>query len=247
MSLSPYFKFGTTGILLNKKGFPKAHYNLNDKLQVVVNDKGTASYQDIYDTMGNHVTYSYHDEKGDLVTNQWGFAYGEKEYDSIGNQIGLAQFDTNKKRIRGRKVPTNIKIELASKATLADSTEIKRISLGYLIALQDLKPALMKEVMNDSLNKMTIGWDRKTRKEYARAISKNRMIENATSWNKSNTKFPVKPNNQVKILDIYNRIANVRLISDNWVEYLQLIKLDGKWSIINLLWQHKDIGMYPKE
>ena len=189
----------------------------------------------------------YHDEKGNLVTNQWGFAYGEKEYDTIGNQIGLAQFNTNKKRIRGRKVPTNIKIELASKATKADSTEIKRISLGYLIALQDLKPNLMKEVMNDSLNKITIGWDRNSKKEFARAISKKRMIENATSWNKSNTKFPVKPNNQVKILDIYNRIASVRLVSDNWVEYLQLIKLDGKWSIINLLWQHKDIGRYPKE
>lgn len=247
VSLSPYFKFGTTGILLNKKGFPKAHYNLNDKLQVVVNEKGTASYHDIYDAKGEHVTCSYHDEKGNLVTNQWGFAYGEKEYDSIGNQIGLAQFNTNKKRIRGGKVPTNIKIELASKATKADSTEIKRISLGYLIALQDLKPNLMKEVMNDSLNKITIGWDRNSKKEFARAISKKRMIENATSWNKSNTKFPVKPNNQVKILDIYNRIASVRLVSDNWVEYLQLIKLDGKWSIINLLWQHKDIGRYPKE
>lgn len=247
VSLSPYFEFGTTAILLDKNGFSKAHYNVNEDLEVIANDKGTASYQDVYDVHGNHVTYSYHDVNDALMINQWGFAYGEKKYDSIGNQIGLAQFDTNKKIIRDREVPTNISIQLAPKAAREDSIEIKRISLGYLIALQDLKPNLMTEVMNDSLNKITIGWDRSTKKEVAQATSKEQMIEFATSWNKSNTKFPLKPNNQITILDIYNRIANVKLVSDNWVEYLQLIKLDGKWSIINLIWQHKDIARYPKE
>ncbi|MGK0378907.1 hypothetical protein [Patiriisocius sp. Uisw_017] len=247
ISLSPYFKFGTTGILLDNNGVAKAHYNLDENLKVIENDKGTASYQDIFDINGNHSTYSYHNAKDELVMNQWGFAYGEKKYDTIGNQIGLEQFDTNKKRIRKREVPSNTTIAIASKATKTDSTEIKRISLGYLIALQDLNPNLMTEVMNDSLNKITIGWDRNTKKEFAQATSKEQMIKFATSWNKSNTKFPLKPNNQVIILDIYNRISTVKLVSDNWIEYLQLIKLDGSWSVINLIWQHKDISKYPKE
>ena len=244
--LSPYFQFGTTGILLDKNGIPKAHYNLDDNLKIIENEKGTASYHDVYNTNGNHVTYSYHDANDKLVTNQWGFAYGKKKYDSIGNYIGLDQFDVNKKRIRGRDIPTNSKIELSSVATQTDSLEIKRIALGYLVALQDLKPDLMNEVINDSLNKITIGWDRTTKKEYARATTKAQMIEFATSWNKSGTKFPFNPTNNITILDIYNRIANVKLVSDNWVEYLHLIKLDGKWSVINLIWQHKDINRYPK-
>lgn len=245
-ALSPYFQFGTTGIRLDKSGFPIAHYNLDENLKVIANGEGTASYRDIYDTYGNHVSYSYYNAKDELVTNQWGFAYGVKKYDSIGNYIRLDQFDVNKKRIRGRVIPTNSKIELAAKASKKDSAEIRRISLGYLVALQDLKPNLMNEVMNDSLNKVTIGWNRTMKKEYARATTKAEMIEYATTWNKSNTKFPFNPSNKVVILDIYNRIASVKLISDNWVEYLHLIKLDGKWSIINLLWQHKDINRYPK-
>lgn len=247
VALSPYFKFGTTGILLNKKGFPKAQYNLDENLKVIANEKGTASYQDVYDANGNHTVYSYHDANNNLVKNQWGFAYGEKKYDSIGNQIGLEQFNINKKRIIDFKTPTNTNIKLASKASQKDSTEIKRIALGYLVALQDLKPDLMNEVMNDSLNKITIGWNRALRKEYVKATTKAQMIEFATSWNKSNTKFPFNPNNKLTILDIYNRIATVKLVSDNWVEYLHLIKLDGKWSIANLIWQHKDIKRYPKE
>jgi hypothetical protein len=39
----------------------------------------------------------------------------------------------------------------------------------------------------------------------------------------------------------------VKLVSDNWVEYLHLIKLDGKWTLTNLIWQYKDINRYPKE
>jgi hypothetical protein len=84
--------------------------------------------------------------------NQWGFAYGVKRYNSKGNQIGLDQYDTNKEKIRSRDVPTNVTIKMTSVASQKDSIEIKRIALGYLIALQDLKP----ELMNDSLNKITI-------------------------------------------------------------------------------------------
>lgn len=247
VALSPYFQFGITGILLNKKGIPKAHYNLDKNLKVINNDKGTASYQDIYDELGSHTVYSYHDAENKLVLNQWGFAYGEKKYDTIGNQIGLEQFDTNNKKIRERPIYSNTKTELASKATQKDSAAITKKALGYLIALQDLKPELMNTVVNDSLNKVTIGYNRTLKKEYARATTKEQMMVFAESWNKSNAKFPFKPNNKIEILDIYNRIANVKLVSDNWVEYLHLIKLDGQWTVINLIWQHKDINRYPKE
>ena len=60
------------------------------------------------------------------------------------------------------------------------------------------------------------------------------------------TRFPFNPENKIKILDIYNRIATINLISDNWIEYLQLIKLDGNWEIMNLIWQYRDIKMYKE-
>ena len=41
VALSPYFQFETTGILLDKKGFPLAHYNLDTNLKVIANDKLT--------------------------------------------------------------------------------------------------------------------------------------------------------------------------------------------------------------
>jgi hypothetical protein len=244
-NLSTYFEFGITGMKFRKDGTPIGNYNLDDNYKIVNNLAGVASYQDTYDKNGNHVKYTYHDKDNKLVMNQFGLAIGRKEYDMLGNYIKQGHYDVNDKFLRGRDIPSNQHIVLSKKAPKQDSLEIKRISLGYLTALQKLKPELMKEVMNDSLNKVTVGFSRSLRKEVVTAIPKSRMIENAKNWNKSNTRFPPNPNNQIKILDIYHRIATVKLYSDNWVEYLHLIKLDGKWSIINLLWQHKNTKMYP--
>ena len=246
VNVSPYFEFGTTGILLDKNDVPKGHYNLDANFKPKANSVGVASYQDTYDAHLNHVKYSYHDEKDDLVMNQWGFAYGEKVYDSIGNQIGLNQFDVEGKEINRRNIYSNATIVTAEVASQQDSLDIRKKSLGYLVALQKMKPELMNEVMNDSLNKVTIGYDRNLKAEYANATTREDMMRFAESWNKANTKFPFKPNNQIKILDIYDRIANVKLVSDNWVEYLHLIRLDGNWQIVNLIWQYKDVERYPK-
>jgi len=247
VNVSPYFEFGTTLITIDANGAPKGHYNLNDKLVLTENSTGVASYQDTFDAMYNHVKYTYHDAENNLTMNPWQFAVGEKVYDSIGNNTLLKYYDTKEAFIRDRFVYSNSKITLSKVATQKDSTEIREKALGYLIGLQQLKPGLMNEVMNDSLNKVTIGWDRSTKKEFSKRTTKEQMIAFANSWNKSNTKFPNPPNNQVIILDIYNRIANIKLVSDNWVEYLHIMKLDGNWQIVNLIWQHKDVDRYPKE
>ncbi len=246
VNVSPYFEFGITGIQLDEKGLPKAHYNLNEQLAVTNNSVGVAAYRDVFDAKGNHITYSYYNAQDSLTLNQWKFAVGQKSYDEWGNNILLEQFDTQGKLIRSRPVYSNAKIETSPAATAQDSAEIKKQSLGYLKALQQLDPVLMNEVMNDSLNKVTIGYNRAIKKEIARATARDQMIAFAKDWNKSNTKFPPVPNNQLTILGIYDRIASVQLVSDNWVEYLHLIKLNEKWEIVNLIWQHKDINRYPK-
>jgi len=236
VNVSPYFAFGVTAMTLDNKGLPVANYNLNDKLEVANNPDGVASYRDSYDELGNHIKYSYYNENDSLTLNQWQFAVGKKSYDEQGNNILLEQLDTDGKLIRTREVPTNTAIEMSPVATPKDSADIRKQSLGYLKALQQLDPILMNEVMNDSLNKVTIGWNRNIRKEIAKATTRSKMMAFAEDWNKSNTKFPPTPNDQVTILGIYNRIASVQLVSDNWFEYLHLIKLDGKWEIVNLIW-----------
>jgi len=48
-----------------------------------------------------------------------------------------------------------------------------------------------------------------------------------------------KLNNEVIVLDIYKNTASVKAISAQFVDYLHLAKFDGKWMIVNILWELK--------
>lgn len=48
-----------------------------------------------------------------------------------------------------------------------------------------------------------------------------------------------KLNNEVIILDIYKNTASVKAISAQYVDYLHLAKFNGKWMIVNVLWELK--------
>ena len=43
----------------------------------------------------------------------------------------------------------------------------------------------------------------------------------------------------VTVLDVYGNVAMVKTVSPEYVDYLQMGKVNGKWIIINVLWTEK--------
>ena len=43
----------------------------------------------------------------------------------------------------------------------------------------------------------------------------------------------------ITILDVYGNAAVVKAIARDWVDYLQVGKVNGEWKIINVLWEMK--------
>ena len=41
----------------------------------------------------------------------------------------------------------------------------------------------------------------------------------------------------VRILDIFQNTASVRIDAGTWVDYLQVAKWNGRWVIVNVLWE----------
>ena len=42
---------------------------------------------------------------------------------------------------------------------------------------------------------------------------------------------------EIRILDVFGNAASVRIDATSWVDYLHLAKVDGRWVIINVLWE----------
>jgi Putative lumazine-binding len=43
----------------------------------------------------------------------------------------------------------------------------------------------------------------------------------------------------VTILDIFGNAASAKAVMADWVDYMQLAKVDGRWVIVNVLWERK--------
>lgn len=46
-----------------------------------------------------------------------------------------------------------------------------------------------------------------------------------------------KQKKDVTILDRYENAAVVKIVASDWIDYLQVAKLDGRWQIVNVLWE----------
>ena len=46
----------------------------------------------------------------------------------------------------------------------------------------------------------------------------------------------------VVILDIFGNAASVRATMSGWVDYMHMARVDGRWQIVNVLWELKPRG-----
>ncbi len=41
------------------------------------------------------------------------------------------------------------------------------------------------------------------------------------------------------ILDVFQNAASVRATMADWIDYMHMAKVDGRWAIVNVLWERK--------
>ena len=124
--------------------------------------------------------------------------------------------------------------------TKQDTLAIKQVALDYIESQHNVQPKQFERAAHPRMVKRTFWMDKKTKKEYLRETFSDFMILLAETYNQNGDKFPENPKKEVIILDIFDKTASVKLIADEWVDYMHIIKLNEKWQIVNVLWQFKD-------
>lgn len=128
--------------------------------------------------------------------------------------------------------------------TKQDSLEIRRAALDYIESQHKPNPKQMDSALHPRMVKRTFWKDKSTGKDYVRETTTESMILLAESYNKNSDKFPASPKKEVLLLDVSERTASVKLTADEWIDYMHIVKLNGRWKIINVLWQYKDIKQH---
>ncbi|MEO1010272.1 MAG: nuclear transport factor 2 family protein [Bacteroidota bacterium] len=121
--------------------------------------------------------------------------------------------------------------------TKQDSLDIKQVALDYIESQHHVNPEQFERSAHPRMVKRTFWTDKTTGKEYLRETFTDAMILLAETYNRDGKQFPDPPKKEIIILDVYDKTASVKLIADDWIDYMHIVKLNGKWQLVNVLWQ----------
>ena len=120
-----------------------------------------------------------------------------------------------------------------------DRAAITRAALDYIESQHTPNPEMMERALHSEMKKRTY-WKQADGSMGVMESTVDGMISLAGSYNKDGDRFPAKPRKDIEIYDVDGNVASVKLTADDWIDYMHLMKVDGEWKIINVLWQFHD-------
>jgi hypothetical protein len=63
------------------------------------------------------------------------------------------------------------------------------------------------------------------------------LINVARTWNPNRRRNPDTMPKEIQILDLLDQTASAKLVAQWGVDYFHLARYDGRWMIVNVLWQ----------
>ena len=109
-----------------------------------------------------------------------------------------------------------------------DADEIRKVALDYIEGWYEGSTERMNNALSEDLVKRLI------RNDTCETLTKENMM--FFTQHGGGKDYTGEKTNEVKVLDISGNIATVVCFSAEYVDYLHLGKINGKWKIINVLW-----------
>ena len=117
--------------------------------------------------------------------------------------------------------------------TAADSAAIKATALDYIDGYYTGDAARMERALHPDLAKRIVNTDQNGRSRLGQ-MSAMTLVQGTRA---GGGKDEANKREDVKILDIFQNTASVRIDAGTWVDYLHVAKWNGRWVIVNVLWE----------
>ena len=126
----------------------------------------------------------------------------------------------------------------AAAQTAADSAAIRATALDYAEGWYAGDAERMGRAVHPELVKRIVVADTATGKSVLQNMGASALV-NGTRHGYGRTTPRDKQQKDVTILDVFGNAASAKAVMADWVDYLQLAKVDGRWVIVNVLWEKK--------
>jgi len=117
--------------------------------------------------------------------------------------------------------------------TPADTEAIKQTALDYIEGWYEGNAERMERALHPELAKRIV-----TPKNTIKSMTAQSLVEQTREGGGKDTPAE-KQQKDVTILDVFEKAASVKVVASDWIDYMQMGKVDGRWVIINVLWELK--------
>lgn len=119
----------------------------------------------------------------------------------------------------------------------ADAEAIKQTALDYIEGWYEGNAERMERALHPELAKRIVRSDAKGRSSLGHMGAMQLVQYTRMSDGKSIPKD--KQQKDVTVLDIFGGAASAKIVAADWIDYLHLAKFNGRWVIVNVLWEMK--------
>jgi len=119
-----------------------------------------------------------------------------------------------------------------------DTAAIKATALDYIKGWYEGNADRMERALHPELAKRIVEKKRGSDEVVLDSMDAKSLIAATAKGGGKNTP-PEKQQKDVTILDVFENAAAVKVVASGWVDYMQMAKWNGRWVIINVLWEMK--------
>jgi hypothetical protein len=120
--------------------------------------------------------------------------------------------------------------------TPADSTAIRAAALDYIEGWYSGDAERMARAVHPALVKRIVAVNRETGEAFVDDMGAGKLVAGARAAYGRETPEDQR-RTDVTIFEIFGNAASAKIDAGGWVDYLHLAKIDGRWTILNVLWE----------
>lgn len=119
----------------------------------------------------------------------------------------------------------------------ADSAAIKQTALDYIEGWYEGNAERMEKALHPELAKRIVRTNPEGRSRLDQMGAMTLVQYTRRGGGKETPKE--KQPKDVTILDVFENAASVKVVANDWIDYLHVAKSNGQWVIVNVLWELK--------
>ena len=122
----------------------------------------------------------------------------------------------------------------------ADQAALKQTALDYIEGWYEGSTERMERALHPELAKRIVRTNPQNGMSRLDQMSAMTLVQNVR--NGGGTRTPKeRQQKDVTILDVFENAASVKVVASDWVDYLQVANFNGRWVIVNVLWELKPV------